>query len=33
VDDVAFIQSDHGYAIGRALERRGVTKQYNLEID
>jgi hopanoid C-3 methylase HpnR len=31
VDDVAFIQSDHGFAIGRALERRNVKKRYYLE--
>jgi len=31
VDDVAFIQDDHGFAIGRALERRGVKKRYYLE--
>jgi hopanoid C-3 methylase HpnR len=31
VDDVAFIQADHGYAIGREIERRGVKKQYYLE--
>ena len=30
-DDVAFIQSEHGYAIGRELERRGVKKEYYLE--
>jgi len=31
VDDVAFIHPAHGFAIGRALERRGVRKQYYLE--
>ncbi len=31
VDDVAFIQADHGFAIGRELERRGVRKRYYLE--
>jgi magnesium-protoporphyrin IX monomethyl ester (oxidative) cyclase len=31
VDDVAFIHSEDGYAIGRELERRGVRKQYYLE--
>jgi len=31
VDDVAFIQADHGYAIGREVERRGIRKQYYLE--
>ncbi len=31
VDDVAFIQADHGYAIGREIERRGIRKQYYLE--
>jgi hopanoid C-3 methylase HpnR len=31
VDDVAFIQDDHGYAIGRELERRNVHKRYYLE--
>jgi len=31
VDDVAFIQSEHGYAIGRELERRGIKKEYYLE--
>jgi len=28
---VAFIQSEHGYAIGRELERRGIRKEYYLE--
>jgi magnesium-protoporphyrin IX monomethyl ester (oxidative) cyclase len=31
VDDVAFIQAEHGFAIGRELERRRVRKQYYLE--
>jgi hopanoid C-3 methylase HpnR len=31
VDDVAFIQPEHGYAIGREIERRGLRKQYYLE--
>jgi magnesium-protoporphyrin IX monomethyl ester (oxidative) cyclase len=31
VDDVAFIQSEHGFAIGREIERRGIRKQYYLE--
>jgi hopanoid C-3 methylase len=31
VDDVAFIQSEHGMAIGREIERRGIQKQYYLE--
>jgi hopanoid C-3 methylase len=31
VDDVAFIHPEHGFAIGEALERRGVRKQYYLE--
>ncbi len=31
VDDVAFIQSEHGYAIGREIERRGIRKRYYLE--
>src|SRR2546425_1293556 len=31
VDDVAFIHPEHGMAIGRALERRGVRKEYYLE--
>ena len=31
VDDVAFIHSEDGYAIGRELERRGVKKEYYLE--
>src|SRR6185369_551237 len=31
VDDVAFIHPEHGFAIGQALERRGVRKQYYLE--
>jgi hopanoid C-3 methylase HpnR len=31
VDDVAFIQPQHGLAVGRALERRGIRKQYYLE--
>ncbi len=31
VDDVAFIQAEHGYAIGREIERRRIRKQYYLE--
>jgi magnesium-protoporphyrin IX monomethyl ester (oxidative) cyclase len=31
VDDVAFIQAEHGFAIGRELERRRIRKQYYLE--
>jgi magnesium-protoporphyrin IX monomethyl ester (oxidative) cyclase len=31
VDDVAFVHPEHGFAIGRELERRRVRKQYYLE--
>jgi len=31
VDDVAFIQSQHGLAIGEAIARRGIRKRYYLE--
>jgi hopanoid C-3 methylase len=31
VDDVAFIQPDHGFAIGKELEKRKIKKQYYLE--
>jgi magnesium-protoporphyrin IX monomethyl ester (oxidative) cyclase len=31
VDDVAFIQAEHGMAIGREVERRGIRKRYYLE--
>jgi hopanoid C-3 methylase len=31
VDDVAFIQAEHGFAIGREIERRRIRKQYYLE--
>ena len=31
VDDVAFIQPEHGFAIGREIERRGIHKEYYLE--
>lgn len=31
VDDVAFVQPEHGFAIGAELEKRGVKKQYYLE--
>ncbi|HLI19497.1 MAG TPA: radical SAM protein, partial [Stellaceae bacterium] len=31
VDDVAFIQDRHGYAIGAAIEASGIKKQYYLE--
>jgi hopanoid C-3 methylase HpnR len=32
VDDVAFIQPEHGMAIGEEIERRGIKKQYYLEM-
>jgi hopanoid C-3 methylase HpnR len=31
VDDVAFVQPEHGMAIGEAIARRGMTKSYYLE--
>ncbi len=31
VDDVAFIQAQHGMAIGEAIAKKGITKQYYLE--
>jgi hopanoid C-3 methylase HpnR len=31
VDDVAFIHPEHGMAIGQAIERQGIRKQYYLE--
>jgi len=31
VDDVCFIEPEHGFAIGRELEKRGVKKEYYLE--
>jgi hopanoid C-3 methylase len=31
VDDVAFIHPEHGFAIGRELERRNIKKEYYLE--
>ncbi len=31
VDDVAFIQEQHGFAIGEAIARQGIKKQYYLE--
>ena len=31
VDDVAFVQAEHGHAIGREIERRGIRKEYYLE--
>jgi hopanoid C-3 methylase HpnR len=31
VDDVAFIQSKHGYGIGAEIERRNIKKEYYLE--
>jgi magnesium-protoporphyrin IX monomethyl ester (oxidative) cyclase len=31
VDDVAFVRPEHGFAIGQALERRGIRKSYYLE--
>jgi hopanoid C-3 methylase HpnR len=31
VDDVAFIRPEHGMDVGRALEKRGVRKEYYLE--
>lgn len=31
VDDVAFVRAEHGMAIGEAIRRRGIRKQYYLE--
>ncbi len=31
VDDVAFVQPSHGFAVGREIERRKIRKQYYLE--
>ena len=31
VDDVAFIHPEHGFAIGREIEKRGIRKRYYLE--
>jgi magnesium-protoporphyrin IX monomethyl ester (oxidative) cyclase len=31
VDDVAFVHPEHGMAIGRAIEKRGIRKRYYLE--
>jgi hopanoid C-3 methylase len=31
VDDVAFIQERHGFEIGEAIARRGISKKYYLE--
>jgi magnesium-protoporphyrin IX monomethyl ester (oxidative) cyclase len=31
VDDVAFIHPEHGFAIGKEVERRGIQKRYYLE--
>jgi hopanoid C-3 methylase HpnR len=31
VDDVAFIQAEHGYAIGKEIEKRKIRKKYYLE--
>lgn len=31
VDDVAFIQAEHGHAIAKEIDRRGIKKQYYLE--
>lgn len=31
VDDVAFIHPEHGFAIGREMERRGIQKRFYLE--
>ena len=31
VDDVAFVHAEHGMAIGEAIRRRGIRKQYYLE--
>jgi hopanoid C-3 methylase HpnR len=31
VDDVAFIHAEHGFAIGKEIEKRGIQKRYYLE--
>jgi hopanoid C-3 methylase HpnR len=31
VDDVAFVRPEHGFEVGREIERRGVQKEYYLE--
>lgn len=31
VDDVAFVHAEHGLAVGKAVQRRGIRKQYYLE--
>jgi len=31
VDDVAFVHPEHGFAIGREIEKRGIKKRYYLE--
>lgn len=31
VDDVAFVQADHGFAIGQEIEKRNIKKHYYLE--
>ena len=31
VDDVAFIQAKHGFAVGEAIERKGIRKEFFLE--
>ena len=31
VDDVAFVHAKHGFAVGEAIARRGIRKQYYLE--
>ena len=31
VDDVAFVHASHGFAIGEAIKRRGIRKEYYLE--
>jgi magnesium-protoporphyrin IX monomethyl ester (oxidative) cyclase len=31
VDDVAFVHPEHGFAIGREIEKRGIRKRYYLE--
>ena len=31
VDDVAFVQEDHGFAVAREIARRGIRKKYYLE--
>jgi hopanoid C-3 methylase HpnR len=31
VDDVSFVEAEHGFAIGREIEKRGIKKEYYLE--